>query len=285
MSSHAFITLQRRSLESWLWDMPAKQTKVALTLMLMANFKTGTTFSGGEMVTIERGQVMTSLEALALRSRTSIQTVKTTLKNLEKAKFLTSQSTNRHRIITIVNYRREQAENAGFKHAANKPLTSDQQAVNRPLTTIEQGNKGTREQELSSSVPKTVPRKKSGKPKREPKPVPPQALAFARSLADAIASRQPGSRPAREPEKCAKSWANDIDKIHRLDKRPWEAIGKVLNWSQRDPFWQNNIMSGSKLRDQFDQLESKMGNSQADETGHYQHTGDEEYAGKIIDDF
>lgn len=136
-SRREFITLQRRSLDSWIWDMPAEQTKTAITLMLMANWKDGKTFSGGELVIVRRGQLMTSLDAVSARARVSKQTVRTTLRNLEKAGFLTCQSTNRFRLLTIVNYCREQDlesdEIEGHQHAtnthSNTPLARHQHAI------------------------------------------------------------------------------------------------------------------------------------------------------------
>jgi len=54
------------------------------------------------------------------------------------------------------------------------------------------------------------------------------------------------------------SWSKHIDRMIRLDKRTPERIEAVIRWSQKDPFWQNNILSAEKLREKFDQLELKM---------------------------
>lgn len=144
-----FFTLQRRIFapDSWLWDLPSDQTKVAVTLIGMANWKPGKTFSGGKMVQVDRGQVMTSLDAIAAASRVSKQTVRTTLRNLEKAEFLTRTSTSRFTLITILNYSREQnrpkAEQHAQQHTINTPLTHHQHAANTPLTPIEPRNQET----------------------------------------------------------------------------------------------------------------------------------------------
>lgn len=56
-------------------------------------------------------------------------------------------------------------------------------------------------------------------------------------------------------------WARDLDLLHRVDKREWPRIGAVITWCHRSPagaFWRGNILSGRKLREQFDQLEIKM---------------------------
>jgi DNA-binding transcriptional regulator YhcF (GntR family) len=62
------------------------------------------------------------------------------------------------------------------------------------------------------------------------------------------------------------SWSKHIDRMVRLDKRTPERIEAVIRWSQKEPFWQNNILSAEKLRDKFDQLELKMGTSGYGET-------------------
>ncbi len=54
------------------------------------------------------------------------------------------------------------------------------------------------------------------------------------------------------------TWAQEIDRMIRLDHRTREKIEDIIRWSQRDPFWSLNILSPSKLRQKFDQLELRM---------------------------
>lgn len=54
-------------------------------------------------------------------------------------------------------------------------------------------------------------------------------------------------------------WCEYIDLMIRIDHRTPERIAEVIRWCQADKFWQNNILSTAKLRNQFDQLELKMG--------------------------
>ena len=56
-------------------------------------------------------------------------------------------------------------------------------------------------------------------------------------------------------------WAEDMDKINRLDKDPitgakrtFEQIEWMIEWSQKDDFWSQNILSPAKLRKQFNQM-------------------------------
>ena len=59
-------------------------------------------------------------------------------------------------------------------------------------------------------------------------------------------------------EDTLKRWANDIEKIHRLDKRSWGEISDVLTFAISDDFWSRNILSGAKLRKQFSALKQKI---------------------------
>lgn len=59
-------------------------------------------------------------------------------------------------------------------------------------------------------------------------------------------------------EKRLQTWAVEFDRCHRLDGHSWEDISKVLRFSQKDPFWSQNILSGGKFRDKYLQLLAKM---------------------------
>lgn len=53
-------------------------------------------------------------------------------------------------------------------------------------------------------------------------------------------------------------WAKHIDYMIRIDRRQAVEIEKIIKACQRDPFWQNNILSTEKLRKQYDQLTLKL---------------------------
>jgi hypothetical protein len=109
-SSNGAIWLHRKALESWLWGLPAAQFKVAVTILMKANWKPGSLWSGGELIRIDRGELLTSLERLALATRTeSVKTVRTTLSNLESAEFLARRAARKGQVISIINYDTYQA--------------------------------------------------------------------------------------------------------------------------------------------------------------------------------
>lgn len=50
-------------------------------------------------------------------------------------------------------------------------------------------------------------------------------------------------------------WAQDIEKLIRLDNRDYSEIERVIRWVKTEGnFWMPNIMSGKKLREKFPQL-------------------------------
>lgn len=76
---------------------------------------------------------------------------------------------------------------------------------------------------------------------------------LAKLLFDEIRERKPDFK-----EKNLQAEAHHIDLMIRVDKRDPQKIANVIAWCQTDDFWQNNILSTSKLRKQFDKLELKM---------------------------
>ena len=53
------------------------------------------------------------------------------------------------------------------------------------------------------------------------------------------------------------SWANEIRLMRERDGRTLKDICELFKWANKDEFWSANILSPSKLRDKWDQLEIK----------------------------
>ncbi|MBE0534770.1 MAG: helix-turn-helix domain-containing protein [Phycisphaerae bacterium] len=88
-----------------------------------------------------------------------------------------------------------------------------------------------------------------------------EAVKLAELLLALIIERKPDFRKPN-----MKTWAAEVDRMIRLDKRTGERIEAVIMWSQADNFWRDNILSTAKLRKQFDQLELKMENGRNSKT-------------------
>jgi hypothetical protein len=56
------------------------------------------------------------------------------------------------------------------------------------------------------------------------------------------------------------NWWKAADRLIRLDGHSLELIEQVMYWSQANEFWQGNILSMPKFREQFDKLRTRMQN-------------------------
>lgn len=83
-----------------------------------------------------------------------------------------------------------------------------------------------------------------------------EAYRCALFLAKKIHQRLPKSKP--QTEATLQKWADQMDKLHRIDGYEWETIAEVLDFSQRDDFWNTVILSAGKFRKQFTQLMARL---------------------------
>jgi hypothetical protein len=72
-------------------------------------------------------------------------------------------------------------------------------------------------------------------------------------LAELLYSRILENDPQAKQPNLA-TWAEDINRCHRLDKRTYGDIEEMIEWCQADSFWSCNILSGAKFRQQFPKL-------------------------------
>lgn len=134
-----WIKLYRELGDKPIWlESTSDQRSVLMALLMMVNYEPNKWEWQGKQYECMPGQVITSLPKIAERSGkgVSIQNVRTALKRFEKLGFLTDESTNKNRLITIVNWAIYQASDDEPNRQTNKQLTGNQQATNRQLTAI-----------------------------------------------------------------------------------------------------------------------------------------------------
>ena len=131
--NEGYIKLSRKML-SWEWYSDINTTRLFVHLIFKANWKDGR-FQGVE---VPRGSLVTSLGHLSKETGLSIQQVRTALKHLKSTGELTYHRHGNFGVISIKNYCYYQDINT----LDNKPPTDLQQTSNKPLTTIEERNKG-----------------------------------------------------------------------------------------------------------------------------------------------
>jgi hypothetical protein len=64
-------------------------------------------------------------------------------------------------------------------------------------------------------------------------------------------------RPVTTEEKLQK-WSDDINKVNSIDGYSWSLIDDVLEFSQHDDFWRDNLLSGEAFRKHFEKLYARF---------------------------
>lgn len=78
-----------------------------------------------------------------------------------------------------------------------------------------------------------------------------------KELADLLFKRIEKNNPTtRKPN--IEKWSVEIRKMREIDHRTVDQIKFIINWSQRNNFWQANILSTEKLREKFDTLVAQV---------------------------
>src|SRR5690625_2760763 len=135
--SQGWIKLHRELADKAIWkESTPEQKTILITLLMMANHKEKEWEWKGERYKAEPGQFVTSLPSIVEKcgKGLTIQNVRTAIKRFEKYGFLTDESTNRNRLITIVNWGFYQGSDDDSNKQTNRQLTGNQQATNRQLT-------------------------------------------------------------------------------------------------------------------------------------------------------
>lgn len=124
-----------REFTSWEWYSDVNVSRVFFHLLLTVNHKE--TKWQGQI--IKPGEKVTSWQHLADETGLSVQNVRTAIVKLKSTGEITSRSTNKFTVISIVNWRKYQDEgfpdNEVNNNQNNKRATNGQQATNKQLTT------------------------------------------------------------------------------------------------------------------------------------------------------
>lgn len=202
----------------------------------MANHKEKEWEFKGEIYKAEPGQFVTSIGSIMEKAGKDIsfQNVRTALARFEKYDFLTSQSTNRNRLITILNWASYQRKDEDDDIKKTSTQQATQQATNKQLTT----NKNVRTKELKEL--KDI-RPKSATSEED--------LKFANLLFDLVQQNYPN---AKKPN--LEKWANDFRLLRETDHALPKDIKYIIEWSQKNSFWKSNIRSADKFRKQYQTL-------------------------------
>ncbi|WP_203627563.1 replication protein [Lacticaseibacillus mingshuiensis] len=248
MADGGWIKLYRVLLDDDLWiDCTPVQKVVMITLLLMANHKERKWIWQGKKFVAKPGQMVTSLESIKAEAGkgVSIKNVRSSLDKFQKVGFLANQSAKTGRLITIANWAKYQD---GVEEAAKQPADNWQTGGKQVAT-----NKNVKND-------KNVKKEDSQHPRKREYADDSPELIEATYLWEKIKSNNPEHRKPN-----LQAWANDIRKMHEIDKRPFDKIHRMIDWCQSDTFWQTNILSAAKLREKYDTMKAQANRPYASE--------------------
>ena len=221
--NQGWIKLHRQSLGSQVFQNP-ELWQLWCYCLLRANHKSTwapvKTGKGSTEVHLQPGQfIFGRFEAAKTLTATPSGTYKR-LQKLKKAGNVTTQNCTHYTLVTVCNW-----------------------------LSFQCGNTQVTPKEHPSNTDKNVKNVKKVK-KYSPTSI---ELELSQFLWDLILERKPDHKKPN-----LQYWAIHVDRMIRLDKRNPERIREVIQWSQKNDFWQNNILSTEKLRKHFDRLELAM---------------------------
>lgn len=129
-----YIKLYRK-INKWEWADNPYMVALWIHLLVNANY-TPYKWHG---IDVDKGQIVTSIASLAVKTGLSVQQTRTCLSNMQKCNQITIKSTNKYSIITICKYEDYQSIESTAQQTNNKQITNEQQTNNKQSTTLEEG--------------------------------------------------------------------------------------------------------------------------------------------------
>lgn len=216
-----WIKLSRIPDDHWIAQDP-QALAVWIRMLWLANYEDKTIRFNGVTVDLKRGDLIFGLSAFSEKSGVSVHSLRRILTHMQNDSMIRRQKTNKYSIISIVNYDK-------YQEATAKP-------------TVKPAAKPT----VKPATPKEYKENKKYIFSVEDM----QAAEYIHKLITRI------KPDIKTPN--LESWANTIRLMVERDNRSHKKICEVFRFANQDDFWQANILSPSKLREQFDRLEIKM---------------------------
>lgn len=189
-----------------------------------------------------------TLETLSGLSRSGINKNRNVLKQLELVDFESNGNRKATSYKICVLYNEDGTHNSEHRSTHNSTHNSEHNSTHNSSTLIKQDR----------NINKTNKDSHSSKHDKRVYEADDINFKLANYLLIKIRERNSSIYPtdSKNPPDTQK-WANDIRLMHERDARSYDDIKRIIEWCQQDSFWQNNILSASKLRKQFGKLIDK----------------------------
>ncbi|MEB8265136.1 DnaD domain-containing protein [Mammaliicoccus sciuri] len=142
-----WISLHRSIENHWLYEEDRKFSKFEawIDLLLMVNHKDNKTIMDGKLVTVKRGQRITSLRKLGDRWKWSLTKVDSFLRLLEQDKMIVVKKDTKKTLVTIVNYDVYQNVDLEKRHRKDSEKTQKEQRKDSDKTQKKTNNNDNKE--------------------------------------------------------------------------------------------------------------------------------------------
>lgn len=228
MKNSGWIKFHRKFNE-WEWYQDPKMVQFFVHLLIHANIES----KQWKNWTIPAGSLVIGRLRAAAILGTSEQSVRTCIDRLKKSGSITTISTNKFTLITIVDWE--------FYQSGRKPSTN-KQPPRQPTNNHELANKKPTRNQPSTTI-KESKNINININKEEKKPET-QFPAACFETYEKIISFFPLDNIPKKSD----SWMKVLDQLHRLDGYEWNEIVDVLKWARSHEFWKTNCLSVLPLR-------------------------------------
>ncbi|WP_270235319.1 replication protein [Lacticaseibacillus suilingensis] len=240
MADGGWIKVYRKIRQSFVWT-DANQLKLWLLILMKASHDGNRFLFNGQQVDVSSGQFVTGRDAIASEFNAGAKPVQRVsgrqlwrwIKLFEKEQMLSIKSNTKYSVITVISWGEYQEDDQRLSIASPSSV--------HQVSTIKNAKNAKNAKKEDSQHPR----------KREYADDSPE-LIEATYLWEKIKSNNPEHRKPN-----LQAWANDIRKMHEIDKRPFDKIHRMIEWCQADTFWQTNILSVAKLREKYDTMKAQ----------------------------
>ncbi len=240
MADGGWIKVYRKIRQSFVWT-DANQLKLWLLILMKASHDGNRFLFNGQQVDVSSGQFVTGRDAIASEFNAGAKPVQRVsgrqlwrwIKLFEKEQMLSIKSNTKYSVITVINWGEYQEDDQRLSIASPSSV--------HQVSTIKNAKNAKNAKKEDSQHPR----------KREYADSSPEMIE-AVYLWEKIKGNNPEHRKPN-----LQAWANDIRKMHEIDKRPFDKIHRMIDWCQSDTFWQTNILSVAKLREKYDTMKAQ----------------------------
>lgn len=153
-----WISLHRSIEDHWLWETDRAFTRLEawIDILLMVNHKERKIMIGNDLITVKRGQKITSIRKLCERWSWSNSKVKKFLELLERDEMLIVKSDTKKTVITVVNYDFYQSQDYKKRHESDTETTEKRRESDTKATRKHTNNNDNKESIMNNNVNKSV---------------------------------------------------------------------------------------------------------------------------------